>query len=379
MADAKVLYAPALRMKAGELQGIRELAPDVADRVLPRMIVPPPAERDEALQPRLLESAAYPDIGGPLATYWGRRNVLVEASYLLDEYGRDRLGLWLPKMFERARAAGVGAIPLVKLKDLLADDLDAYAQALDHGAALKFGLVISSNDLGNRDEIARGLDALSRLRLSPDQCLIIADFHDADLSIVDVVAPIIGAALEDLKELAPWQQVIFQGTNFPEKNPAEPGSYKLVPRTEWLSWRRAVSFDPQTADYMIFGDYAADCSKLSFDGGRGMAIRHYRYATPDAWLVQRGAKSGAHEEVMRKVCSEILASGVFAGRTFSSGDDYIYRTAKNAGGPGNAKDWRAVNTTHHITRVVTDVGAVKSVRFNAKVVEELESQPPLFS
>jgi hypothetical protein len=41
-------YVPALRMKAGELAGLRNLAPDVASRVLPRMIVPPREERDEA-------------------------------------------------------------------------------------------------------------------------------------------------------------------------------------------------------------------------------------------------------------------------------------------------------------------------------------------
>jgi hypothetical protein len=43
-------YVPALRMKAGELTGLRDLAPDVADRVLPRLIVPPRQERDETLQ-----------------------------------------------------------------------------------------------------------------------------------------------------------------------------------------------------------------------------------------------------------------------------------------------------------------------------------------
>jgi hypothetical protein len=43
----KPLYSPALRMKAGELEGLRQLAADVADCILPRLIVPPSSERDE--------------------------------------------------------------------------------------------------------------------------------------------------------------------------------------------------------------------------------------------------------------------------------------------------------------------------------------------
>jgi hypothetical protein len=61
---------------------------------------------------------------------------------------------------------------------------------------------------------------------------------------------------------------------------------------------------------------------------------------------------------MRKVCQKILASE-HSGRNFSSADDYIFRTAHNAGGQGSAKKWRAVNTTHHITRVAADVGRIR--------------------
>jgi hypothetical protein len=57
--------------------------------------------------------------------------------------------------------------------------------------------------------------------------------------------------------------------------------------------------------------------------------------------------------------SRILNSGRFADRTFSAADDYIFRTAQGQAGPGNAATWRAVNTTHHITRVVADIGHVR--------------------
>jgi hypothetical protein len=209
--------------------------------------------------------------------------------------------------------------------------------------------------------------------------VVIVDFHDADLSLPDVVEPIIGGALEYLRSAAPWQHVIFQGTNFPEKNPAEPNSSYLVARNEWIAWRRAVAFDPETADYLLFGDYAADCAKLVFGGGGGgPAIRHYRYTIEDAWYVQRGPDSGRHDEVMREVCRGILESGHFAGREFSSADDYIFLTAAGRAGPGNSTTWRAVNTTHHITRVVRDIGAVRGRTFARGRVEPILVQPELF-
>lgn len=374
----KPLYGPALRMKAGELQGLRDLAPDIADCVIPRMIVPPPAERDATLQAKLFECEQFPDVSGSLAAHWLNREILIEPTHLVDEFGGERLGLWLPKMFERARAARVRAVPLIQLRDLLEEGPDAYRHTIDLSAHVQFALAVSSGAIDDRESITRVMEMIDSMGLTPERCVVVADFHDADLSMPELVAPIIGAALESLRSTAQWQQIIFQGTNFPETNPAEPGSYSLVPRSEWLAWKKAVAFDPETADYLTFGDYAADCAKIAFGGSGGAAIRHYRYATPDSWLVQRGTKGGKDEATMRAVCAAILASGHFAGADFSSADDYIFKTAHGGAGPGNAKDWRAVNTTHHITRVVRDVGRVKGRLFVERIAAPLSVQSVLF-
>jgi hypothetical protein len=82
---------------------------------------------------------------------------------------------------------------------------------------------------------------------------------------------------------------------------------------------------------------------------------------------------------MQDVCQRILASGLFAGRQFSSADDYIFRTAKGWDGPGNGSTWREINTAHHITRVVRDIGTIKGMSFLDVKVSDPADQFSLFN
>ncbi len=92
--------------------------------------------------------------------------------------------------------------------------------------------------------------------------------------------------------------------------------------------------------------------------------------------MMKATKTGATSANLSAVATE---SGHFAGREFSSADDYIFMTARGAAGPGNSTTWRAINTTHHVTRMVTDVGKVREVRFEKRVVQDLRVQQPLFT
>jgi hypothetical protein len=363
-----VLYSPALRMKAGELNGVRDLEEDVAAYVVPRFIVPPLGEREDS-QNDLFPSGKFPDVGEILSRYWFRRRALVDLTYLIDEAGRDTMSTWLPQIFSRARNLKARGIPLAALGDLGIDESLAFKAAIPTGEVLKFAIAVASADLVNPNLGSDLTDALSRLEISARDCAIIADFSDSDFSTPDHVAPIISGALELLQELGEWQHIIFQATHFPEKNPAEPGFSAVCPRNEWLAWCQAVKFDPNTAEYMIFGDFAADSAKMSFGGAGGRAIRHYRYTTQDAWLIERGAATGTDRQIMKEVCRKIVASEHFAGARFSTADAYIHRTANDQDGPGNSTIWRQINTTHHITRVVADVAKVRGI-FISEIAEE---------
>jgi hypothetical protein len=141
----KPIYCPALRMKAGELEGVRQLAADVADCILPRFIVPPQSERDET-KPLLFEVEEMPDISVALAAHWRQRSVLIDATHIIDEYDRNRLAVWLPAMFERARKRQVQAIPMALLTDLGDAEAPAFRAAIAAGERIKFAICVPSDE-----------------------------------------------------------------------------------------------------------------------------------------------------------------------------------------------------------------------------------------
>jgi hypothetical protein len=365
----KILYAPALRMKAGELTGLRELTPDVAQYVVPRFIVPPLEERNEN-QADFFSHGVAPDVGGILGKFWQNRRAFVDLTYLIEEVGRDNLIDWLPQIFSRARSLKARGIPMLMLRDFAGLEMSAFKAAIPNDEDLKFAICVSSGELVSADLREKLNALLAALGLSARSCAIITDFSDSDFSLPDLVEPVIRGALELLQDVGEWQNIIFQGTHYPEINPAEPGQDVLCPRNEWEAWRQAVKFDPTTGEQMTFGDYAADSSKITFGSGAGRAIRHYRYTTPHSWLIVRGVKNGTDKEVMMSVCRRIIANEHFAGPQFSEADAYIYRTAHDLDGPGNSTMWRQVNTTHHITRVVTDVAKVRGIAI-AEIPQEI--------
>ena len=360
-------------MKAGELEGVRQLAPDVADSVLPRFIVPPKKERNEP-EPLLIDMAEMPDISVALAAHWRDRPALIDATYIIDEYGRDRLPIWLPNMFQRARAAGVMAIPIAQLSDLGEAELSAFRASIPNHLPLKFAICVSSDELVGAELRTTLFHILASLGLNATDCAVVADFAGAELSDPMIAAPIIGGALETLQEIGAWRHIIFQGTHYPEVNPAKDGMVEIWPRNEWRAWCEAVRFDPSTAEHMMFGDYAADCARMKFGKSGVEAIRHIRYATSDAWRVHRANKLGSDKQRMLAVYQDICASGYFSGATFSAADAFIARAAGNpAARPGNAQTWRQLNTTHHITLVVNDIAKVRGISIKkAPASEEVQ-------
>jgi hypothetical protein len=367
-----VLYVATLRFKAGERQGLQRLAPDVAKLFRPHFVIPPRKDRDLAQQSLFTAEQLSPVAGHALAGCWYGRDAYLDARYLFSDFGEESATKWLPNMFRDARNSGARPIPVATLAELAGGRAPAYFSCIDKSAATKLALRVpfdaTSGDM--RDQVHQ---LLKSMLVRPEECTVLADFGGADFSNPDITSGVIEGVIEDLQGAAAFQHIVVVGSSFPTTNPAEAGKTEIVQRNEWRAWRKATGFDKDTPDQLVFGDYAADCSKFNFDGSGGRAIRHYRYTTPDDWLVVRGKNEGADGVVMRDVCTSIIGSGQFAGRQFSTADNFIYMTHRGLAGPGNSTNWREINTCHHITRVVRDIGTVKGFTFvDGNYAEPLE-------
>jgi len=360
----RVIYVPALRMKKGELEGLRLLQDDVADCIAPLLIVPPAKERNTGSQEALFPAGnGVPDVGGVLLKYWLHRPVFVDARVLFKECDAQEAVNWLPDIYNRARRLGVFAIPVASLDMLEKLGTAAFKDSIPTAPGLKFGLRIQSGEMADSSLDGRVRRVLASLDVRASECAVFADFSDADLSVPSFVAPVIRGVLEQLQALAPWLLIVFLGTHYPETNPAkEAGQTVIHPRNEWHAWSEAVRFDPSTAQHMVFGDFAADSARIEFGGKGGRPIPHCRYTAGANWLVVRGEDKGSTYEVMKGVFERIVANSEFSGPTFSQADAYIFDVARNnAPSAGNATIWRQVNTTHHITRVVADIATVRKI------------------
>lgn len=373
------IYVPVLRLKTGELQGLGLLADDVKRVIIPHLVVPPRGEREKEMADLFSDSESVPGVGITLGRHWYGKQLLLNPRYLFADFGDERCGDWLPRSFNIAREAGALAIPVATLTDLLSQRASAFKASMGKSHNIRIAIDVSSDSLEASPIESNIQDALLSLDVTPEKVLVLIDFSQSDLSQPDVASGVIEGAFEVLESFGRWGAIVYQGACYPESNPALPCAHKTVPRNDWKSWLSCGFAESGLNSRYIYGDYAADCAKMQFGKKGGRPRRHFRYATSEDWLVVRGADEGSDEFVMRDVARRVVDSGCFAGRSFSVADDFIYRLAEGAVSPGNASFWRAVNTGHHITRVVRDIGRMKGMMFADLETEPLPKQLGLFN
>ena len=184
-----VFYVPALRFKQGEYRGLASLAPDVADRIIPRLVIPPPKDQDPETGRRLTQDEVLYLTGRRIGRHWPMRPAFLEARFLFAEFGEAESVNWLPRIFEVARNAYAVPIPVATLDDMLGVRGEALRLALANDTETRIAVRVQSGEF-DRSLAGRVAAALRRFGISPENCAVLLDFADADLSNVEVVPSI---------------------------------------------------------------------------------------------------------------------------------------------------------------------------------------------
>lgn len=355
-------YHPTLRLKLGEYVAASRIAPDIQKHVRPRFVICPPKERDPEKGAPLTPDEIAHYSGERMGKYWPVRPAFVDAQFVAHTLGDSGL----KTLFRIAQGRNPNLIPVATVADLFNP---VYRDFL-RSASPRLGVYLPYSEV-EPDVLLEGLRAIGA---SPQDTVVFVDFTGTDLT-PSLAAETVAGIFDYLNESAPWARIVFQGSAFPAKNPADAGGDKLIPRDEWKTFLAALRECSVQREVISYGDFGADCGEMTFSTkGGGRPIRHLRYTTPDNTLVVRGEKEGRDGEVMKQVFQRILDSGHFAGQHFSYADDRIWRGAKGLDGSGNASMWREWNTAHHITRVVRDLGAMEGIKFSDSTVTQPSKQ-----
>ncbi len=376
MLNLEHLYYPVLRLKEGEYVALTTLPPSVANLISPVFVVAPPKERDPELGRALqLDECAY-FAARRIASYWPNRLCFIEARFVLKEFGHEDSNAWLPRLFDLARKNGGIPVPVVSLKDAVGESANAFKVCISSMASIRLGIRVSFNDI-DEDLVSKLKAALNAQNIRAQESVVFIDFAEADISDPDIVSDVLLATFHLIQEAGDWAKIVFQATNFPETNPAPVGGSVKIDRTEWKVWRKLAQTDSDVLNHLAFGDFGADSAKFEFKSGGAKPIPHLRYCGSEEWHVIRGGDLGKQETLMRSVARSVLDCGSYMGRSFSDADDQIYRMAHGLMGCGTATNWRGINTAHHITKVVNDLGKIYGFVVKPQVVAD-EFQADLF-
>jgi hypothetical protein len=370
-------YAPTLRWKKGEYEALAALDESLKDRLLPNIIMTPISSRDVETNRRLTRDEFASVQVGRLSRQWGRRPCLIDCRFVEFAPSVRTDAKRLSAFLLAASKFGCGVIPVFDMQtnEYRLDAIREHWLQTNHGVALRLSL----SDLGRGQLNTLVQERLLKLVVKPTDCFLLMDFSDAELSDRDDFGNFAYNWLLELRKIGTWRRIVFQATNYPERNPAPPNGLSRVERAEWKIWDWLFGRDPQVREIAMFGDFGADNAKMKFDGG-GAPITHLRYATEKEWLIVRGGpptKKG--DGSIRQVAKTIVASGEFEGAGFSAGDECIAAWAAGTVLPGGAAEWRKANMGHHWTRVLVDIAALSGLRLQPKPRPPVSVQEDMFS
>jgi hypothetical protein len=141
------IYVPALRLKQGEYRGLRRLSPDIAEKILPRVVVPPPKERDPEKGRLLTKDEIVYETGRRIADHWPLRDTLLDVRFLFKEFGEVESAEWLPRIFDVARAAGAKPIPIADLSDALTPRIVGLRRTLARECTTKIAIRVEYDEI----------------------------------------------------------------------------------------------------------------------------------------------------------------------------------------------------------------------------------------
>jgi Beta protein len=336
-------YLPIVPARGGAFLALTHLSPLAESRLVPFFDIPGPVLRSgDTLEAHFAKRAKA------ISDTWTRnRSAYVDMHNLPTDVRMASGAHPLTYIFEQLNMHCTQAIPVTGTPS----DRDAeYSLAVrtivrrDRRGVL---LRIAREDMENRSTLSAGIsEALDFLGITPVECDLLFDFRYILAKEVNQLRTVALEVLQIATRLGNFQNLIVAGGSIPEQlGKQTKGQVRLEPRVEFGLWSDLVAAFP-----VVFADYGVLSPLYVPPKGFVNVPSRIRYSTTTDHVFRRGAGKEYSD-----LCKALIASPYFSGQNFSWGDHRLFQCAKENINPGNAKDWVASDTNHHLELVADQV------------------------
>jgi hypothetical protein len=353
-------YVPILGGKAGEYRALRELTPEIKQRLTPLIEIPPVPWDFENDQPACTVDTHIQGTAKTIADHWGTDAAIFVDMYTLEDESNMAGGEHpLTYLFNDARGRGLQLIPVTGIdrEDDYRDAVRDAAAADGRGACIR----ITIEDIANDPDIGLSLqNLLNALHLTRDKTDLLLDLGPLIPAHQTTYVLTARNAISTLPHIEQWRTFILAGGAFPTDTTGfDRDAVSLAPRTEWRVWSSLAATRASLRRMPTFSDYSVDApghEQLDFRIIKMNA--HIRYTHTDNWVVVKGhvIRKGAPTQYPG-LAAILYARPEYSGAEFSWGDNYIQECDLGHDGPGNATTWRQVGVNHHSTFVVNQIAS----------------------
>lgn len=351
-------YIPLLRWRAGEYRALKRLGDACRQRTVPLIEVLPPDYDFDLRQPKKHIDEQLKPFAKQFEDHWPNRPALIDAVQIDASIRMSDGRHPLTFLFDDARARGLDLVPVTAL------DRDAgYQQSVRS--------IVAANARGIclRCRLEEALDPdfeanvhalLALLGSAANTVDILLDLGSPTFDPQDPLVAIISSVLTGGGIFASAHSVTILASSFPDSLMSLQFGLDVLQRREWLLYKALLAALPVQLRRPGFGDYAV--AAVEFPKGDMRFMRgspNVRYAIDDAWLVAKAKRQKSNNNhAYPGLCGAIVASGDFAGISFSEGSAYIDGCRLGTEKMGNPTTWKWVATNHHITKVVADLASL---------------------
>jgi hypothetical protein len=362
-----IAYVPQLKWKAGERAAISNFGKSWRSNILPLFRLIPPGDYEADQKIRLSEGRFLKKFGAQLFEVCGRLPVLLDGELvddcLVKEAGQEPFSVLL----ERSRLAGANPLPVFR-QSSSAGYKGAISRHLAWTERFAACLRISPSELEHVGSSAELKSLLEDIGGSCRSSVLLVDAGPIVIDDEEEYAHLLSFHFSRLIREEDWGLVVFASTTFPEKPKMVPWTSKSFDRSDWTLYRHIITCADEFSVLPVFSDYALEYPGDFNPVPPGISpTAHLRYSTENKYFIFQG-KSVRDGEKFRKifrVADQLVGSGIFKGKDYSSGDAYISNLSVKRQNTGTASTWRWCATDHHLNLTLRQLNTLRELNLSS--------------